>query len=593
LKPGVSFSQAQASVNVIAARIAKEYPSTDGNVTVNVFREQMARPLPLGSNIVPVMAGFLLILAGLLLLLACMNVANVLLARATARQREMGLRAALGARRRRLVRQTLTETVLRGLVGGALGLLLGAWVNPGDISKVAATTLPIRLDIGFDWHVCAYAFAAALGTGIFVGLWPALRVSRVDLNTVLQEGGRETAGRGRQRLRSALVIAQVAGSLMLLVVAGLFVRSLQHAETMYLGFEPDHLVNLTVDPHQIGYDDARTNEFYRRLEDHARTLPGVRSVSMSYGVPMGSTNIVNGGTVAVEGQVLRKGEPPPAVFFNNIDPGYFQTMRVPLLRGRAFTDSDDASAPAVAIVNQTMAERFWPHQDPIGERFSLKTAIAPAKTIQIVGIAGNGKYTFISEDPRPFFYVPLAQNFVSKRAIQVRSSAAPEILLEPLRDTVRQLAPDLPVMQLETMTQTLAGTNGLLIFRTGAQIAAVVGAIGLILAIVGIYGLISFTAAQRTCEIGIRMALGGSARDVMRLIVGQGLRMVIAGLGLGILAALAVSHALTRLLVGVSPSDPLTYAAVALLLAAVALAACWIPARRATRVDPGIALRYE
>jgi predicted permease len=593
LTPGVSFSQAQASVNVIAARIAKEYPSTDGNVTVTVQREQMARPLPLGSNIVPVIAAFLLILAGLLLLLACMNVANVLLARATARQREMGLRAALGARRSRLIRQTLTETILLGLLGGALGVFLGVWVNPGDISKLAATTLPIRLDIGFDWHVCAYAFAAALFTGIFVGLWPALRASRADLNTVLQEGGRETAGRNRQRLRSALVIAQVAGSLMLLVVAGLFVRSLQHAQTMYLGFDPDHLANLTVDPHQIGYDEARTNQFYRRLEGRARTLPGVQSVSMAYGVPMGSTNIVNGGTVAVEGQVLRKGEPPPSVFFNNVDPGYFQTMRVPLLRGRAFRDSDDAAAPAVAIVNQTMADRFWPHQDPIGKRFSLKTAIAPAKTIEIIGIAANGKYTFISEDPRPFFYVPLAQNFVSTRAIQVRSSVAPETLLQPLRDAVRQLAPDLPIMQLEPMPQTLAGTNGLLVFRTGARIAAEVGAIGLILAIVGIYGLVSFTAAQRTREIGIRMALGGSAHDVMRLILQQGLRMVIAGLGLGILAALAVSHALTRLLVGVSPSDPLTYAVVALLLAAVALAACWIPARRATRVDPGIALRYE
>jgi predicted permease len=594
LKAGVSFSQAQAAVDVIAARMAKQYPSTDGNVTVQVSRERMARPVPLRSNIVPVAAGFLLVVAGVLLLLACLNVANVLLARAMARRREMGLRAALGAGRGRLIRQVLTETVLLGLLGGALGVILGLWANPGDVSKVARTTLPIRLDVGFDWRVFAYCFAAALFTGIFVGLWPALRVSRTDLNSVLQEGGRsETAGTRRQRLRGALVIAQMAASLTLLVVAGLLVRSLQHAETMYLGFDPDHLLNLSLDPHQIGYDEARTNEFYRRLEDRARTLAGVESVSMSFGVPMGTTNIVNGGTVTLEGQMLRQGEPPPSVFFNNVDPDYFKTMRVPMLRGRAFGDSDDASAPAVAIVNQTMADRFWPGQNPVGKRFTLKTAVAPAKTLEIVGLAGNGKYAFIAEEPRPFFYVPLAQNFLSTRALQVRTATAPEALIGPLREEVRQLAPDLPVMQLESMRQTLGGSNGLQVFRFGAQVSSAMGAIGLLLAIVGIYGVVSFTAAQRTREIGIRMALGGSAADVLRLILRQGVRLVATGLGIGVLAALALTRVMTRLLIGISPSDPLTYATVGVLLAAVALAACWIPARRATRIDPGVALRYE
>ena len=532
MKPGVGFSEAQASINVIAARLAKQYPSTDGNVTVTVYREQLARPVPLGSNIVPVVAAFLLCLAGLLLLLACMNVANVLLARATVRQREMGLRAALGAGRVRLIRQMLTETILLGLLGGMLGVILGLWANPGDVSKFASTTLPIRVDFGFDWHVFAYSLGAALFTGVFVGLWPAIRISRADLNSVLQEGGRsDTAGTRRQRMRSALVIAQVAGSLMLLVVAGLFVRSLQHGESMFLGFDPDHLLNVSVDPHQIGYDEARTNEFYRRLEAGARALPGVQSVSMAYGVPMGTTNIVNGGTVAVEGQTLPPDQPPPSVFFNNVDPDYFKTMRVPLLRGREFTDSDNQTAPAVAIVNQTLADKFWPHQDPIGKRFILKTAIAPPKTLEIVGIAATGKYAFIAEDPRPFFYVPLAQNFISTRALQVRTSVAPETLMKPL--------------------------------------------------------------AQRTREIGIRMALGGSARDVVRLILRQGVRMVVIGLAVGLVATLGITRVMTRLLIGVSPSDPITYLAVALLLAAIALIACWIPARRATRVDPGIALRYE
>jgi predicted permease len=595
LKPGISFSQAQASVDVIASRLAKQYPATDGNVTVQVYREQLARPRPLGNNIVAAIASFFLLLGVLLLLLACMNVVNVLLARATVRQREMGLRAALGAGRSRLIRQMLTETLLLGLLGGLLGVILGEWANPGNVSNIASSSssVPIRLDFSFDWHVFAYSFVAALLAGAFVGLWPALRASRADLNSILQGGPGETAGKGRHRLRSALVVAQVAGSLLLLIIAGLFVRSLRHAETMYLGFDPEHVLNVSVNPQGIGYDEARSNEFYRQLEARARALPGVQSVSLSYGVPMGNTNIVHAGAVIFEGQQLSAGQQPPSLFFNSIDPGYFATMRVPLIRGREFSAFDNESAPQVAIVNQTMADRFYPHQDPIGKRFSVKTATGPAKTWQIVGIAGNGKYVFIAEEPTPFFYVPLAQNYISTRALQVRSSVQPETLLTPVQNIVHKLAPDLPIMDARTMKQTLEGQNGLSVFRTGATVAAEIGAIALILAVVGIYGIVSFSAAQRTREIGIRMALGGSARDVVGLILQQGVRMVAAGLGIGLLAALGITRVMTRLLVGVSPSDPLTYITVALLLGAVALAACWIPARRATHVDPNIALRYE
>ncbi len=396
LKPGVSFSLAQASVNVIAARLGKQYPATDGSVTVHVYREQLARPQPLANNIVAVIASFFLILGALLLLLACMNVANVLLARATVRQREMGLRAALGAGRGRLIRQMLTETILLGILGGLLGVVLGQWASPGDLAKLVPSSLPIRLDLGFDWRVFAYSLAAALFTGIFVGLWPALRASGADLNSILQEGGRsDSAGAGRHRLRSALVVAQVAGSLMLLVIAGLFVRSLRNAETMYLGFDPEHVLNLTVDPHEIGYDQTRTKEFYRQLEARARALPGVQSVSLAYGVPMGSTNSANTGTVTIEGQTVAGGQQPPSLFYSGVDPTYFETMRVPLLRGRAFADSDNETAPSVAIVNQTMADKFWPHQDPLGKRFSLKPDTDLAKTVQIVGVAGNGKYLFV------------------------------------------------------------------------------------------------------------------------------------------------------------------------------------------------------
>jgi len=594
LKPGVSFTQAQSFIDVITDRLAKQYPATDKNVTVRVYREQLARPQPLGNNVVASIAGFFLVLAALVLMLACMNVANVLLARATVRQREIGLRAALGAGRARLIRQMLTETILLGLLGGVGGMLVGNWFNPGDVSRFVSTSLPVRIDFSFDWHVFAYAFGAAMCTGIFIGLWPAWRASHADVNSLLQEGGRsDTAGVGRHRFRNLLVIAQVAGSLILLVIAGLLVRSLQHAGSIHLGFDPDHVLNVTVDPHQIGYDEPRQKEFYRRLEARVRALPGVQSVTLAFGVPMGNINIVNAGALSTEGHPLPPGQQAPTIFFNNVDPSYLETMRIPLLRGRSFSDLDNENAPPVAIVNQTLADKFWPNEDPIGKRFTLKPLAAPAQTMQIVGVAGNGKYATIFEDPTPFFYVPLAQDFAPMPTLQIRTSVAPERLIGPVRDEIRKLAPDLPIVGTSTMQQMVEGTNGMQIFRIAAYFAAAVGGLGLLLAVLGVYGVVSFAVAQRTREIGIRMALGGNERDVLRLVLRQGVGMVMMGLLVGLFAALALTQVMSRFLLDVSPSDPLTYITVALLLAAIALAACWIPARRATRVDPGIALRYE
>ena len=594
LKPGVSFAEAQSSVDVIAARLAKQYPATDAKVTVQVYRERLARPFPVGNSVVPMIAGFFLILAGLLLAMACMNVTNILLARATVRQREMGLRAALGAGRGRLICQTLTETILLGLCGGFVGILIGVWLIPADASNFAPSNFGVHLELGFDWRVFAYSLAATLFAGIFVGLWPALRASRTDLLAMLQEGGRgETAGKNRQRMRSALVIAQVAGSLLLLVVAGLFVRSLRHAETMYLGLEPDHLLNVTVDPNAVGYDEPRTKEFYRQLKARVLALPGVEAASFAYSVPLGGTNAAYAASITIEGRPLVRDQQPPMLFFNNVDSSYFDTLRIPLLRGRPFTDLDNAASPPVAIVNQYMADRFWPNQDALGKRFRFKGPYGPAKTVEIVGVATNGKYVFIGEGPDPYFYVPLAQNFTAMRALQVRASGAPEELVQPVRQVIRTLAPELPIMQANTMRETQGGATGLWFYRIGAQLASMIGGVGLVLAMVGLYGLVSFNAAQRTREIGIRMALGGTARDVMSLILRQGVWLVTLGLGIGVIAALGATRVMGRLLIGISPSDPLTYATVALLLAAVAWFGCWIPARRATRVDPAITLRYE
>ena len=594
LKPGVSFAQSQSAMSVIADRLAKQYPATNKNVSVMVYREQMARPQPLPNSIVVWVAGFFLVLAGLVLLLACMNVANVLLARATVRQREMGLRAALGASRGRLIRQMLTETVLLGILGGVAGIIVGNWFNPGDVSRFISYSLPIRLDFSFDWHVFAYAFAAALGTGIVIGLWPAWRASRADVNRLLQEGGRsDTGGTGRHWFRNTLVVAQVAGSLMLLVIAGLLVRSLQHASDIQLGFDPTHVLNVTLDPHQIGYDEKQQREFYRELETRVRAIPGVQAVSLAFGTPMGNLNSVNAASVTVASHPLAAGQQAPTVFFNNVDSGYLDTMRIALLRGRSLRESDDKNTPGVTIINQTMAEKFWPREDPVGQHFTIHPLATPSREVEIVGVAGNGKYTNIGEDPTPFFYVPLAQNPISMLTLQVRSSAAPESLTGPVEDQVRKLAPDLPVITTSTMQQVVEGTNGLQIFRLGAYFAAAIGGLGLFLAVLGVYGVVSFSAVQRTREIGIRMALGGSQHDVLRLVLRQGFRLVITGLLVGFLAAWSVTRLLTRFLFGVSPGDPFTYVAVAILLGGIALLACWIPARRATHVDPSVALRYE
>ena len=592
LRPGVSLAQAQSSISVVAARLAAQYPDSDRDITVRVMPERRARPDPIVADIVPLMASAFLALATLILLLACMNVANVLLARATVRQREMGIRAALGAGRGHLILLILTESILLALLGGTAGVILEQWANSALVSAIRSISpIPLRIDTSTDWRVFSYLVAVALFTGIAVGVWPALRASRADVNTVLREGGRsDSAGASHHRVRNALVVAQLAGSLVLLIVAGLFVRSLVRLERIDLGFDPHGVLNVTVDPHGIGYDESRTKGFYRELEVRARSLPGVQSVALASSVPMGY--FTDARSVYVEGRPLAPGEQPPLVFFNRVDPSYFGTMRVPLLRGRAFAESDGEKAPLVAVVNQTMASRFWPNQDPIGKRFSVAGGNGPF--VDVVGVVQDGKYSvlFLAE-PTPYFYFPLSQNFTSMCTLQIRSSLPPESLIAPVRQEIRSLAPDLPIIDVRTMKESLGGTNGFFVFRMGASMAGVMGLLGLVLAVVGVYGVVSYTAAQRTREIGIRVALGAERRDILRLILRQGMALVLAGAFFGLVASLALTRTVTRLFVGVSATDPLTFAGVTILLAGVALWACYVPARRAMRVDPMVALRHE
>jgi predicted permease len=590
LKPRVSLKQAQSSLNVVTARLAEQYPATDKGVTVRVVPERLARPQPFANNIVPFIAGIFLVLAALVLLLACMNVANILLVRATMRQREMAIRAAMGANRWRLIRQMLTESILLALFGGIGGLTVGVWASSAVASLLPVGRFPIRLNFGFDWRVFVYAMAAALFTGAIVGLWPALRAGRADVNSVLQGGGRsDTAGVSRHRLRSVLVVAQVAGSLVLLIVAGLFVRSLMRAQRVYLGFDPDHVLNLTLDPKEVGYAEARTKNFYRDLEAKVRALPGVQSASLAFSVPMGTVN--DGSSIYIEGQPPTPGQPPPVVIYNHVDESYFDTMRVPLLRGRVFRENDNDKAPLVAVVNQTMAQQFWPNQDPIGKRFSLKSATGPF--IEVVGLAADGKFIFIGWDKKPYFFVPLAQNSTTYRTLQIRTSLPPESMIAQVQNEVRALDPNMPVSDVETMRHSLAGGNGYFIFQVGAVLAAAMGLLGLTLAVVGVYGVVSFAASQRTHEIGIRMALGAGRRDILRLVLQQGLLLVIAGVLSGAVLAWALTRSMATILVGVRPTDALTYMTATLVLAAIGFWACYAPARRAMRLDPMVALRYE
>jgi predicted permease len=594
LSPGVGMRQAQSSVDVVARRLAQAYPDADKGLTIRLYPERLARPQPSPGNQVLIVGIIFTVLAGLVLLLACSNVANIVLVRATAREREMAVRASLGAGRIRLIRQLLTESVLLALLGGVAGMLLGIWGSRAIGSIRPDAPFPVRLDFGFDWRVFSYGMLAALIAGILAGLFPAWRASRTDLNTVLHEGSRGIlAGSARSRMRSVLVVGQVGASLMLLVAAGLFQRSARNAEHLYLGFDPSHLINIGTDPHTVGMDRERAQQFYRQLKDRVRALPGVQSATLAFSVPMGY--IGNTAPVYVEGQVVNPKQGAPDLNYNSVDEDYFSTLRMPLLSGRAFTRQDDEHAPQVAIVNAAMAKHFWPDQDAreaVGKRFSTKGPGGPF--LEVVGVATTSKYSGPAEDPTPFFYIPQAQDqLTTLRVLQVRTLTTPEPLIPVVQEQVHALSPELPIFISQTMEQSLQGGNGFFFFRLASKLTGALGFLGLALALVGVYGVISYVASQRTHEIGVRMALGATRGKILGMVLRQGLVLVGAGVLVGLALAYVAARGMSNFLVGVSPSDPLTFAAVAVFLMTVGLLASYIPARRAMKVEPLRALKYE
>jgi len=590
LKPGTNRTEALSSLDVVMQRLKQSYPE-DKDYTAHIYPERLARPEPDPDQSLVVIGILFMALAGLVLLLACTNVANIVLVRAAGRGREMAIRSALGAARTRLLRQLMTESLLLGLLGGAAGLLIGLWGERLLSSiRLYAFGHPLLFDFSFDWRVFTFGLAAAILTGILVGFAPALRVMRADLNKVLHEGSRGIlAGTGRSHFRNSLVVLQVGFSLVLLVVAGLFVRSARNAERMYFGFDPRHVLNLTMDIRNAGFDRARAQQFFHDLEEKARTLPGVESASLASSIPMGYSNDAD--PIYVDGKTGDGKSAAPIVLYNSVTRDYFKTMRMPILRGREFTDQDTEKSPRVAIVNEAMAKKFWPNEDAIGKTF--RVGGSSGKILQIVGISKQGKYTSPVDDAFTFYYVPEDQEQQLVLSLQLRTAGAPEALIPAAEDAIHSMAPGLPVFGVETMEQSLEGANGLFLFRMGTRFSGALGLLGLVLALVGVYGVISYAAAQRTHEIGVRMAMGANRRDILAMVLRQGAKLVGIGLALGLVITFAATRGIANMLVGIGPNDPLTLSAVAVLLAVVGLVASLIPALRAMKVDPMKALQYE
>ena len=587
LRPDVNLQKAQPALNVVAQRLSEEF---HGRMTLSALHLGPAGLAvnPTNPGALSLVSTIFLILPASVLVLACMNLANLFLVRAATRQREMAMRAALGATRSRLIRQLLTESLLLATVGCVAGIILGVTASSSFSSIPLHTALPIILDFHFDWRVFTYALAAAVLTGVLVGIAPALRAARSDVNEILHEGGRTSTG-GRQRLRSALIMAQVGGALMLLIVAGLFVRSLEKMQHTDLGFDPNHVLNLSIDPHESGYGETQAREFQKTMLDRARALPGIESASLAVSVPMGYND--SGASLEIDGYQPPKGQKKPAAGYNAVSSEYFETMRIPLLRGRDIRDSDNQNSQHVAIINQAMADRYWHGQDPMGRHFTA--TYDPSHPMEVIGIAKNSYEDDIFNQNPPFFFVPLAQNYNSYATLQVRTAAAPEAMAREVTGLIHSLEPAVPVFDVQSMTTALDTLNGFLLYKFAAALAASLGILGLILAVVGVYGVISYAAAQRTHEIGIRLALGAQPMQILKMIFRQGFIIVGAGVLAGILGAAAMARLVGNLLFGVPPGDLLTYLSATVLLAAVALLACYIPARRAMRVDPMVALRYE
>ncbi|MBZ5536593.1 MAG: ABC transporter permease [Acidobacteriia bacterium] len=589
LRPHITMAQAQAALDVVAARLERQFPDTNKGVALKVVPERLARPEEDNARTNARGAAVMTVLVGLVLIVAAVNVTNLVLARATGRQREISIRAALGAGRGRLIQQLLTESLMLAALGGSAGVLLGAWSGillartklPGD--------LPVRFDFHVDGRVLLYSTAMVILAGMIVGVVPALRASSAGLGQMLRDGQhRASTGGGRTQMYGGLVAAQIALCFVLLVAGGLFIRSLARAERMDPGFQSDGVLNLHMDVSQLGYTEAQGRAFFRDIEERLHAVPGIEDLSFSFTIPMGYVSTTH--AIDIEGQSSGAGERPLAGM-NAVGSHYFSTMRIPIGRGRSFTEEDDERTRRVAIVNERLAEELWPGRDPLGKRFSTTGPSGP--WVDVVGVVRTGKYHSLFEDPQPYFYVPLAQAYTGLRVLQVRTSLSPRALAPSIERVIHAHEPALVLYDVQSMTQALDGGYGLFLVREAAKFAGIIGVLGLVLAVVGLYGLASYALSQRTHEIGVRMALGATPNRVLGLMLRQGMRSLAAGIGMGLLIAMAMARLMSRLLYGVTATDPWTFVGVAFFLSIAALGASYMPSRQATRIDPAAALRHE
>jgi putative ABC transport system permease protein len=585
LKPGVSLAQAEAELKTIHARLAQDSTfNKDYTAEVIPLREQMV------GNVRPAL-WILLGAVGLVLLIACANVANLLLSRVAAREKEIALRTALGARRSRVIRQLLTESLLLSLMGSALGLLV-AWWGIGALVAISPRDLVNLQNVGINLTVLAWTLGISLATGILFGIAPALVATRVNLNDALKEGGKGSEGQGsRSRLlRGVLVAGEVAIALMLLAGAGLLVKSFAQLRSINTGFETDNVLTMVLRLPASKYkEDPQYVAFFRQALERVRALPGVRSAGIVNYLPL------YGGLGAATGfNVEGRPEPPrgtgPSTNVRVADAAYFNAMGIPVLRGRNFTDAEDAEARHVVLVSDAFARKFFPGEDPLGKRIKVFMAEEPAWT-EIVGVVGDVRYDNLTAEAEPFVYEPHPELTYEFMTLVIRTEGDPAAMAPAVRHEIASLDPDQPVSDVRTMNQVMADTVGRARFNT--LLLAIFAGLATLLAAVGIFGVMNYTVTLRTREIGLRMALGARPGRVLLLVLRQGLFYTLVGIGVGLACALALTRVMSGLLYGVGASDPLTFAAIVVVLAVVSLIACYIPARRATRVDPLIALKYE
>lgn len=585
LKQGLTLASGNAETKEIGARLAKQFPDTNGHMGLFLEPEKES----LVGNARPALL-MVLGAVGFLLLIACANAANLLLARAAGRQREMAIRASLGAGKRRILAQLLTESVLLSLGGGALGLLLAVW-GTASLATLPSLGIPRLVSAGVDLRALAFTLTVSIVTGLFFGLAPALHASRFNLLSSLKEGGRSaTEGTGHSRLRALLVVSQVSLAVMLLVGASLLIESMYHLLHESPGFDPHGVLAFNLDLPDARYGKPEQSaDFFKNLLEHLRGLPGVESASAVMPLPL-SENIIRT-SFEIEGRPMAQSD-LPRTFIRAVGLDYFKTMRIPLMAGREFGERDDRSGPHVIIINQTLARRFFPNENPIGK--NIKPGLSIGKidsTCEIIGVVGDVKHRNLWQASDPESYVPYDQFPIGAMDMVLRTEGDPMTLLSAVRAQVLALDAELPIYKAQRMEDYVAASVAQR--RLTSLLCTIFAGAGLLLAVIGLFGVMSYSVAQRTHEIGVRVAVGAEKADILRLILREGMAITAAGIGIGLLGALSLSSVLKNQLFGVKATDPLTMIAVVFALVLVAIAACAIPARRATRVDPMVALRYE